>query len=90
MHFPVFSRFRLHDEPLFLPVLQHLVDSIARDVGTLHADAVLEGTFKVEFYVLALVDSVVLAHALTFVAACIVATVEGILYTVTEEVQRVL
>ena len=76
-HFLVASCLCLHDEPLLLPVLQHLTNGVARDVGTLHADTVLEGTIKAEFHIQALKDRVVLTHALAVVRSAIFAAIES-------------
>ena len=86
--FPIPSCFRLHNEALFLPVLQHLADTVARNAGTLHADAMLESSLHTELHIQTLVDRVVLAHALGVVTTALVTALECCLYAVAEEIER--
>ena len=81
-----------HHEPLLAPVLQHLSYGIVGHVGTLHRHRLLHRLLKRKLDVQSSEDRVVLAAlgAITVQAACIVATLESVLYAVAEEVESVL
>ena len=82
----------LYHELLFAPILQHLPHGVMVHVGTLHRHRLLHSLLERELDVQSLKDGVVLAAlgALTVHIAGIVATLEGVLYAVAEEVERVL
>ena len=71
--FHIASRLRLSDQPLLLPVLQHLLHLIARHVCPFGGNALLEGSVEAELCVQTLEDGVVTTHTVTLVIAGIVA-----------------
>ena len=70
LQFTIITVLFQHHKPLLTPVLQHLANGVTRYVGTLYADAVLEGSLEAELHVQTLKDRVNLARAssLNFVA----------------------
>ena len=78
-----------HYEALFSPVLQHLTHGVVVHTGTLHRHRLLHSLLEGELRVESLEDGVVLAASLSL-TACVVATLEGVLYAVAEEVEGIL
>ena len=60
LHLPIAAGIRLHDQPLLLPVLQHLLHPVMRDTGPLHGDALLERSLEAEVHIQTGEDGVVL------------------------------
>ena len=89
---PVRSILFEYDQPLLAPVLQHLPHGIVVHIGTLYRYRMLHSLLERELDIQSLKDRVILATLLSLPVqtACIVATREGVLDTVTEEIEGIL
>ena len=87
----ILSILHLHYQSLFTPVLQHLTHTIVSHPRTFHGYAILHSLAEGELHTQALIDGVVFTpfHPVSILIPCIVATAEGILYALTEEVQGI-
>ena len=88
LQLPIIPVLFLYHKPLLAPVLQHLPHGVVVHIGTLYRHRMLHRLLERELDIQSLKDRIILATllSLTVQTACIVATREGVLDTVTEEV----
>ena len=60
IHLSILPVLSLNDQPLFAPVLQHLLHAVLSDASPLHSDGVLHGLLEGKLLIKSFKDRVVL------------------------------